>query len=430
MTTMMVRVNKTLFFIFLIFVLLGLTGCGNRVEINDRSIVLGVAIDKPLSPQEENSSGEQGSPQQETEQGETPETQKQKSGGFLRIKPPPPDQVPRYAMTVETPVIKQLGGTGEEGGGGGQKAGNKWVITSTGNTIWDIERALSIRIGRQNFFGHLKVIAISEEVAREGIEPVLDFFTRRREVQQNIKLAIVNGEARKVLQVTPLEENFASFYLDSMLEALFRTSAKINTNLLEIRRSLADTGNAVLPRIRASSPTEIIAGGAAVIKDWKFIGWLSEYETSGFNVVQARSLGGSVPIVDPKNKSGLLNTLFRSAKGVRSVKIVNGKPVYKIKIVSEWDIVEKQTSTLLWDTKYLKQVENLIALECQRRSLNVIDKMQREYKADVFEFGTMLARKYPDYWENVKDEWDKRYFPEAKISVEVSAKIRRTESKR
>ncbi|MGI6554831.1 MAG: hypothetical protein ACOX2P_05580 [Bacillota bacterium] len=93
---------------------------------------------------------------------------------------------------------------------------------------------------------------------------MLDFFTRRREIQQNIKLAIANGEARKVLEVEPPEEDFAAFYLDSMLQSLYRTAAKINTDMLEIRRDLADSGgNAVLPRVRASSPTEIVAAGAA-----------------------------------------------------------------------------------------------------------------------------------------------------------------------
>ena len=42
---------------------------------------------------------------------------------------------------------------------------------------------------------------------------MMDFFTRRREIQQNIKLAIANGEARKVLEVEPPEEDLAAFYL-------------------------------------------------------------------------------------------------------------------------------------------------------------------------------------------------------------------------
>ena len=433
MTIMMEKAHRTLFIGLFIVVLLSSTGCGNRVEINDRSIVLGVAIDKPLAPEENTKNQkQQGETQKGKQQGKASGAQGQGAEGFLRAEPPPKDQTPRYAMTIETPIIAQLGsnsGGGGGGGGGGQGAGKSWVITSTGNTIWDIERSLSIRAGRQDFYGHLVVIVVSEEVAREGIEPVLDFFTRRREVQQNIKLAISNGEARKVLQVIPVEESFAAFYVDAMLESLYRTGAKINTDMLEIRRSLAESGNAVLPRVRASSSSEIVAGGAAVVKKWKFRGWLSEFETSGYNIVQNNLIGGSINVVDPKNKFGLLTVLVRNIHTKRSVKLERGKPVYKIEITSEWDIVEKGTGTDLWDTNYLHQVESRLELEIQRRTLHVIDKMQREFRTDIFGFGGMVFHKYPDYWDSVKKQWDDKYFPQAKVNIEVSAKIRRTESK-
>lgn len=420
--------------ILFVVLILPLTGCANRIEINNRSLVLGVAIDKPQPPEEKNKGEEQpGGAQQGKKQGEASKKQGQGSGDYLRVEPPPEDQISRYAMTIETPIIRQLGGGGEGGGGGsggGQGSSNKWVITSTGNTIWDMERHLSIRVGRQNFYGHLKAIVISEEVAREGIQPIMDFFTRRREVQQNIKLAISNGEARKVLQVTPLEENYAALYINAMLESLYRTGAKINTDMLEIRRSLADSGNAVLPRVRASSPTEIIAGGAAVIKDWRFVGWLSEFETSGYNIATGRVVGGAITLVDPKNETGLVTVLLRDSQTKSSVKMVDQKPVFTIETVSEWDIVERGTGTLLWDQKYLDQVAHLAELEWQRRVILVIDKMQREFKTDIFGFGGMLSKKYPDYWKRVAKDWDDKYFPEVEVIVQENAKVRRTETKR
>ena len=425
-------------FLILIFaaVIFFSAGCANRVEIDDRSIVLGVAIDKPAAPKEEEQGreqqgGTQTGNQQNQGAGSGPDSQeKQESEEFLRPAPPPKDQTPRYAMTIETPIIKAFAGGGGDGGGGSGGGPKKLVLSATGDTFWDIERSLSIRIGRQDFYGHLKVLIISEEVAREGILPVMDFFTRRREIQQNIKLAIANGEARKVLEVEPPEEDFAAFYLDLMLQSLYRTAVKINTNMLEIRRDLADSGgNAVLPRVRASSPTEIVAAGAAVVKDWKFVGWLSEVETSGYNSVRGNITGGSINIVDPKDPGGFLTVLLRGAQVKRSVELVEGKPIFTIEGTSEWDIVEQGTGTMLWDRDYLEQVEHRIEMEFQRRCIHIVDKMQREFKVDVFGFGNMLAQKYPDYWKTVKNQWDEQHFPEAEVNVKITADIRRTETK-
>jgi spore germination protein KC len=419
--------NKVILAVLVAAALLTSGGCGNRVEINERNLVLAAAIDKPLAPEKKNESDTQQGKMSGGQGGAS--GQGQTSKGYKRIPPPPKDQTPRYTMSIEAPVVRNLGGgTGGGGGGGGGKSNVHWILAATGNTMWDIERALSIRAGRQDFYGHMKVIVIGEEVAREDLHPVLDFFVRRREIQQRINIVIANGQGRQILNITPVEENFVAFYLDRMLGALFRTGAKINTDLLEVRRSLQESGNAVLPRIRASSPTEVVAGGAAVVKDWKLAGWLSELETSGYNIVQGRLIGGSITVVDPKSKSGLMTMIVRSSKAEKSVEFVNHNPVFTVNITSDWDVVEKGSTTSLWDQNTLKMIQNRLQKEVQRRALNVVDKMQREFKADIFGFGGMLNHKYPDYWRTVKQDWDERYFPNVKVNVKASVKIRRTES--
>lgn len=413
-----------------IFLLFCATGCANRVEINDRSMVLSVAIDKPKAGEDAEATEQQGQDGENSQQGEGAggggkEEPVMASEDFYRVPPPPVDQRPRYAMTIEAPLLAQGGGsTGEDG-----QQEQSLVVTGTGNTLWEIERSLGLRLGRENFYGHLVAVVISDEIAREGIQPVLDFFSRRREVQQNLQVVISNGEARKVLQVVPKEEQFSGLYLIELLTVDYRTGAKANTSLLEVRRSLVSTGNAVLPRVRAASPNEVTVGGAAVIKDWKLKGWLSELETSGYNLVTNELPGGSLTIVDPKDKSNLITSILRSSAPKKSVKLEDGQPVYKIKLISEWDIVEKGSAGSLGDSSYLIQIEKRIEAELQRRALAVIDKMQREFKTDIFNFGSMLHQKYPRYWERVEKQWDDKYFSKAKVVVESSVKIRRTESK-
>ena len=134
-------------FLILIFaaVIFFSAGCANRVEIDDRSIVLGVAIDKPAAPKEEEQGreqqgGTQTGNQQNQGAGSGPDSQeKQESEEFLRPAPPPKDQTPRYAMTIETPIIKAFAGGGGDGGGGSGGGPKKLVLSATGDTFWDIE---------------------------------------------------------------------------------------------------------------------------------------------------------------------------------------------------------------------------------------------------------------------------------------------------
>jgi len=51
----------------------------------------------------------------------------------------------------------------------------------------------------------------------------------------------------------------------------------------------------------------------------------------------------------------------------------------------------------------------------------------RELKADIFGFGEALHRKYPGLWKQVRQRWEEEVFPEVPVSVEVTARLRRTE---
>ncbi len=70
-------------------------------------------------------------------------------------------------------------------------------------------------------------------------------------------------------------------------------------------------------------------------------------------------------------------------------------------------------------------MERRIELEIQRRAIHAVDKLQREFKADIFGFNEMAAKKFPQYWSRVEKEWDEKYFPKLEIMVEVDAKVRR-----
>ncbi|NLO89250.1 MAG: Ger(x)C family spore germination protein, partial [Clostridia bacterium] len=346
----------------------------------------------------------------------------------------PKEQIPRYAMSLEIPIIRNLqgvggggggGGDGAGGGGGGQQRGNSFIITSTGNEVWGIERTLSKRLGRENFYGHMKVIVIGEDLAREGIREILDFFVRRREIHGRISLVIAREKAKKVLEVTPLEENFSSLYLERLLSEAQRSQVKIEGDFLKAYTSLISSGNAVLPRVRASSNTQIIVGGAAVIKDWKLAGWLSELETSGVNIVNDEVMGGSITVVDPQREEGLIVVRIVNLGTQRAVEIKGNKPVFTLNIFAEGGIVEKSSINILFNKSLLDQVERRAELEIQRRAFAAIDKLQREYKADIFGFDQMVAKKFPRYWNKIKKEWDGKYFAEAEVIINVDVKVRR-----
>ena len=63
------------------------------------------------------------------------------------------------------------------------------------------------------YYEHLQVIIISEDVARSGVEDILDFFVRDQEMRRRVKLFVTPGQAKSILDVKPRTEDFSAMYL-------------------------------------------------------------------------------------------------------------------------------------------------------------------------------------------------------------------------
>ncbi|QOY37773.1 hypothetical protein AWH56_009400 [Anaerobacillus isosaccharinicus] len=84
-----------------------------------------------------------------------------------------------FAVTVQIPLI--LSGTGDEGGLSGSV--NEFeTVNATGETILDAVAQIESMTPTVVFLGHLKVVTVSEELARKGLGKVIDFFDRLPQV--------------------------------------------------------------------------------------------------------------------------------------------------------------------------------------------------------------------------------------------------------
>src|SRR5699024_9410507 len=54
-----------------------------------------------------------------------------------------------------------------------------------------------------------------------------------------------------------------------------------------------------------------------------------------------------------------------------------------------------------------------------------VKKVQKENGIDIFGFGIVFHRKYPEQWQEIEDNWDE-IFADADFEIEVETKIIRT----
>ncbi|MTI66421.1 MAG: hypothetical protein FH753_07450 [Firmicutes bacterium] len=167
--------NKLKHIIILIIILnIFLTGCWDSNEIEELGIILGIAIDKPKSS--------------EAKEKEKKEAGEHKLGNRSR-----------FTLTQQYVIPKAIKGSTEYGGTHTKPYSN---VSSEGDSMHQILRQFASLTSRRSFYKHLKVIIISEEVARSiDLRKLVNLFIRDHEMERSVEMFISKKDARDVLDI-------------------------------------------------------------------------------------------------------------------------------------------------------------------------------------------------------------------------------------
>ncbi|KJS82060.1 MAG: spore gernimation protein GerC [Peptococcaceae bacterium BICA1-8] len=386
--------KRTLGCFIFILLLVVLTGCWNRRELNTLSIVQAVGIDR-------------------TENGQISLT-------FQILKPS---------------EIKTLGSAG---GGGGSKG--VWTLTSTGQTIFDAFRNATMEADRKLFIPFNKIIVIGEEAARAGIAPLLDFFDRDHETRLRVYVLIARGKTKDIIEAEHEQEKVPADAIESLVKATFATSKIPKIDLHELLKTLASkTSDPFIPGIellekkkdeidemKEDEKTKKVVklDGTAIFREDKLIGWFDEIETRGLLWILGKVKSGI--IVVPSPREGTKNVALEIIKVSSEVKpeMINGRLVITVEVKEEGNLGEQMSESVdLTKPDTFKELEKKQAAAIKDEINAALIKAQKEWGVDIFKFGEAVHRKFPGEWKELKKSWDEE-FQNIEVKVEVEAKLR------
>ena len=160
----------------------------------------------------------------------------------------------------------------------------------------DAYRRLQEKLPRRIFFSHSGIIVIGEQMARDGISPILDFFIRQREARMRSYILFTKGEAVKILKFVPKLEKIPA----EIMREEVKQHIGLRINLKDFAHMLVTDGvepvAAEMELVSSNltngadskglSPlnleTNLSIKGSAVFKKDKLIGWMNDVETRGF----------------------------------------------------------------------------------------------------------------------------------------------------
>ncbi|OPA76243.1 spore gernimation protein GerC [Paenibacillus selenitireducens] len=379
---------RKMLLLLLLGVMIFVTGCWNRRELNDLAIAVGMGIDKQ-------------------------------------------DKQYKVSMQVVVP--------GEIAAKKGRGASPVTLYSAVGDSVFEAIRKMTTNSPRKIYISHLRILILGEALAREGIGKSLEFLTRDNEARSDFYIAVSKGlMAEDILKVlTSLDAIPANMLYNALETSQKAWAPTTSVTLDELIKDITSEGkHPVLTGIfingepqmgnsnknvqMVDSSAQLQYTSLAVFRGDKLVGWLNEKESKGYNYIRDKvtSTAGVIPC--PKGGELTLE-IIRSKTKVKG-SVIKGKPHIDIEVRSRANVDEVECQIDLTKTKTIAQLESLGDARVKELIDEVIHTVKKEYKADIFGFGDAIRRSNPKFWKKAKGRWD-QYFVDLDVTVKVDGQI-------
>ncbi|MZQ81947.1 Ger(x)C family spore germination protein [Paenibacillus sp. 5J-6] len=371
-----------------------LTGCWDRVEINQRGFVVGVAIDKP---------------------------ERDNSKNIYKGT---------YQMIVPGGLKQSSGSTTGQSNNMNPHAGQAYFnIATTENSMPAIASRISGRTSRTPYFEHLRMIIISSDVAKNksNLPDVLDFFLRNSQMRRGVQILIADGKASDILGIFPNNESTPIDYISSIAKNNQKTNYMLpESRIGDVHEFLIKHESFVLQTIKKEDGGVTLNGSALFDGTSKqLLGFLTGEETQGLNFITKRVKGG---ILESNINDQIVG--FKVERSNRKFYVQQTSPghmKFTIKITAEGTLDKSITNIDPSDGKTVEALEQSLEDKLTSTTNKTIKKLQHSYKKDALGLGPYLFQDHNKMWKPLAENWEtgENLFTQAQVDVQVKVIIRR-----
>lgn len=310
------------------------------------------------------------------------------------------------------------------------------VYTKEGDTVHEALRNITLKSPRKLYGNHLSKIVLSEEVAKEGIDNILDIFNRITEVRNEFIITIVKEDkASDVLKVLTTTESIPAEYVKLSLKIADKTSGLTYATKLDEFLSLylkkgidpvvpvlkidkKEKKGTTINNITTTNPiSKIVIEDLAVTNKGKLETYLKNEEVIGYNFLRNQIQKMIIPVkCDDENNYASILILKNKTKSNAAKK--DNKYIINFNINSEAIITEYNCKKDLTDEKVIKELEKDTEKKIKRYIKKSLNK-QKETKGKFLGLERIIYLDYPKY---KNEDYSVKY--NAKVNLVRKGEIR------
>ncbi|MGI1657553.1 MAG: Ger(x)C family spore germination protein [Desulfitobacterium sp.] len=331
-----------------------------------------------------------------------------------------------YLVTIQVAKPKQ------DGGG---KELEDWTLSVEGASMAAISEKVNEMFDKQLFAGTVRVIVIGEDLARSGINEVLDFYQRYYQYRRTTYLVVAKGNAKDLLEAEIVTHSLPSLGVLGIMEGNKNQSTFPVTRLGHYLTILGRKNqNPLIPTAKVvrsgdkgiylsdDQGKEIIISCSGVFEDGKLVDFLDDLETKGYlwldDEVKTRRL-------EAEGDGLKISAWVQSSKTKYKVETIDDNLGVRFLIKANIAVNEilgqqGEMSTEEWQ-RFLQELQPIIEQAIQKECEAAVAK-SRELGLDFIGLGRKVEIKNSKYWEEIKDNWPQglENFP---IAFDINADV-------
>ena len=293
------------------------------------------------------------------------------------------------------------------------------VYSGVGETISRAFKEISLQIPKIPYIGHLGVVVVSEDVAKEGMRHILDYLLRNPESVKRFYLILAkDDDAEEVIKVLSPLETFPGQSISNNIELSERHEA-ISTSVTYskfVENLLKKGKDPILPTLTIKGKTEkgsedkilesadiktrVKLDTIAIFKDDKLVGYADKTESRGINIITNQIK--EMIIQYECDEGGYIVTDLTNMNTTLTPHLKDDKLSVTINVTTNGAIREVTCNKDIRKENVIEEIEKETKKKVKSKLKKAIE-ISKEYEADIFGIGNLFYKKYPNYFENIED---------------------------
>ncbi|MEK4425668.1 Ger(x)C family spore germination protein [Solibacillus sp. FSL K6-1523] len=326
---------------------------------------------------------------------------------------------------VETTAIVRQVGT--------ELQSNVAIIAAENDTSQGTRAKINHRVAEKLMSGQLRSVLFGEEFAKNGIGHYIDTLSKNATISEGLILAIVEGEARPLLEYQYPNIDEIGEHVYKLLDQNIKSEQVVSSTLHEVAFDYYSIGRDIaIPIIKQDKELVSISGIALFRKD-KMIGKMSVEDSFYVKLsrddyqngtLEIKIKGDDFPSSLLKEPPNEINLVFDPIKTHKDLKLVNQTiPEFDLHLNVQARLLEVKPNLETGDSEKVKELEKIIGKYLASEISRVIAYCQK-IDSDIFGYGEFYKSSVR-HSKLTEEMWHEMY-KEMKVNVDVDFSLLRS----